>query len=96
MRRMIQHHAVAQAFEKVTVGGTAVGLTSATYTGKQGCFITVEDAQVRYRFDGTDPDLTNGHLINPGGFIEAINSKVLSNIKFISLAGNATLQVSYY
>lgn len=96
MRRMIQHHAVAQAFEKLTVGGTATGLTAATYANKQGCFITVEDASIRYRFDGTDPDASNGHLVAPGGFIELIHPTALSRLSFISLAGNATLQVSYY
>jgi hypothetical protein len=97
MRYMIQHHAVAIDFEALTVtAAAAVGLTTAKVTNRQGCFITVEGGSVKYRFDGSNPTAVLGHTINVGGYLELINAKALQNLRFIALAANATLQVSYY
>lgn len=97
MRSLIQHHAPASGFETLTVtNAAAVGPTAALITNRTGLFITCEAASIRYRFDGTDPTSTVGHLLNAGGYLEILNPVALGKIKFIAIAGNATLQATYY
>ena len=46
------------------VGSAAVGFT---YTGAAiYATITCEDAQIRFRTDGTSPTADEGHVLNPG------------------------------
>ena len=98
MKRMIEHDAPASGFETITVtAAAAVGLTSASYSGKRGCFITVEDNAIRYRYDGSDPTDTSGHLIAVGEGRRFMHPTILSTLKMIGQAGGtATVQVSYY
>ena len=67
-----------QAFagEAITVADTAIGFTAATFQpatapgAASGAFITVETAQIRFRFDGTDPSATVGHIAEIGDVIK--------------------------
>ncbi|CAN5756238.1 hypothetical protein BH24ACT15_BH24ACT15_36400 [soil metagenome] len=62
------------AFEAVTVGATAVGLTAATVSpatsvGARQAFCTVEAASataMRYRMDGVNPTAAVGHWVQAG------------------------------
>ena len=62
------------AFEMLTVAGSAVGFATATYSpnahvGATRAFVTAETAQVRYRYDGTAPTASVGHLLEANGSI---------------------------
>jgi len=61
----------AQDYEKITVSTDAIGITvsklrNSMYGPCTGAFITVEDANVRFRLDGTDPTTTEGHMLTNG------------------------------
>ena len=85
--------------EKITVAGTSIGLTAAKLSSlpkPKKIFITVETAQCRYQFDGTDPDSTTGHLLSPTQSLILEGYSQMNNIKFIRTgATSAILQVSY-
>lgn len=91
------------AFEALTVAGTAVGFTVATYTpdGDTGqpaisAVATVEDAQIRYRTDGTNPSATVGRVANPGDEIVVWGKSDIDAIRFIRTGGvSATLQTEF-
>jgi hypothetical protein len=70
-------------FESITVAATAVGLSSATYSGKQACEFRLETAQVRYRFDGTDPTSAEGVLLEVGDVVSIPNIAAARQTKFI-------------
>lgn len=60
----------AFAYESITISNTAKTLTSDTYTDSEGnravkAIIRVENAQLRYRYDGTNPTASEGMLLNP-------------------------------
>ena len=96
MNKTFSLSAQGKGYESITVGAAAVGLTAATYAGKQGCFITLETTNVRFRYDGTNPTAAEGHLFYIGQSLHFLNSAVLSKIKFISTGANATIRVTYY
>jgi len=93
------------AFEKISVAGTAVGFTATqivkpSTTNGQGriaefALVTVETDQIRYRTDGTDPDATTGHLLDPGDALELDNHDDIRRFKAIRVTATATIQVSY-
>lgn len=90
------------AFEQITVAGTAVGLTAATFAPTAGAgpaksaHIQCETAAVRWRADGTDPTATVGTNMDIGDEIVAWGGYDLNSIKFISRdGGTATLNVHY-
>lgn len=82
--------------ETVSVGSEPVGLT---VTAAQNCIpqvaeITVEDAAIRYRADGTDPTLNEGVGVEIGGVITLLNQGEVNQFRAIRRDGtNATLQV---
>ena len=58
----------AYNYESITVTDTAIGLTASilnTTIKPKRAFLTIETAQLRYRYDGTDPTDTEGHILNP-------------------------------
>ena len=84
------------AYESVPVSSTALGLTAATYENARGAIITVEDAAVRYRLDGTAPTSTEGHVQLAGGVIRLSSADEIKNFRVIRKDSvNATLRVSY-
>lgn len=98
---MIYGGSVMAAFadEKITVN-TAVGFTTATYAPTPGnpafrALVTVETDQVRFRYEGTDPTSSVGHLLDPGDRIVIEGYDNIKNARFIKITNNATLQVTY-
>lgn len=91
--------------EKISVAGTAVGFTStkivrpSTTNGQsrvaEFALVTVETDQIRYQTDGTDPDATTGHLLDPGDVLELDNYDDIRRFKAIRVTATATIQVSY-
>lgn len=95
----------AFAFEALTVtNGAAVGPTAATTktTGKNlaRAVFTVEAGSVRYRYDGTAPTTSVGHLvtITAGNTVSIVveGPQSVRNMLFIATtATNATVSVTY-
>jgi hypothetical protein len=91
-------------YDYLTVSSTAVGLESGSEgmpSGAKGVVITVEDADVRYRMDGTDPTTTEGHLLSVNDVLSFPSwqgnwKSVLAKIKFIAVSGDADLKISYF
>lgn len=81
-------------WEKLTVAGTAVGLSSTTITpsgrpDRKACILTLETAQIRWRVDGTSPDATTGHIMDPGGAITVRGQADLSRFRAIRTGGSS-------
>ena len=57
------------AFEQITVAATAIGLTASNLRdgtdSTREVSLNVQDAQLRYRLDGTNPTSTVGQILNP-------------------------------
>lgn len=88
---------VAFAFETVTVAATAIGLTSGTYKDAIRAMITLEDAQIRMRFDGTDPTAAIGHVANANDIIHLEGTRQLVNFNAIRTgATSGVLRVTYF
>jgi hypothetical protein len=91
------------AVETLTVSSTSKSLTETVYTaGKsreyaERAFITVEDADIRYWANGTDPVAgTSGHLLAAGDSLVLTKSHSIRNFRAIrDGATDAVLQVSY-
>ena len=61
-------------------------------------FCTVEGTSIRYRYDGTDPTETTGHLANVGDIIVMMGPNALANFEFISTTAGSTgasIKVTY-
>lgn len=84
------------AFEKITVGSTAVGLTAATYAGATVAEVTFETAAVRVRRDGTAPTAETGTPFFDKDVLLLTSSDQIAKFKAIrSGATDATIQVAY-
>lgn len=92
---------MALDYEEISVGNTVVGLSQSKVSPANApamtlAFITVEDAPVRYRYDGGDPSATAGHLANVGSSITLFGTNNLRQFKAIrSSTTNARLIVTY-
>ena len=89
---------MANAFEKLTVGAAASGLT-AGILGKCGrARIYIEGADIRYTLDGTTPvGATTGLKILATNTFEVVGAASLAALKWIRDAGvDATAQVQYF
>lgn len=77
----------AATFESITVANTAVGIAAATLLpgGDRavGCEGRLETAQVRYRFDGTDPTASEGVLLEVGDVLPMRAYQEASALKLI-------------
>lgn len=79
---------VGVTFETITIADSAIGFTSTTLrpTGgvpMQRCFGKLETAQVRWRYDGTDPTTTIGLLVDIGDVVEISGAAYLQATRFI-------------
>ena len=83
------------AYESITVSSTAKTLTAATYEARPYAFITVENAQIRFRLDGTAPTATEGHLAEPGDIIHLRNHDQLEDFQAIRVSADAVLKCAY-
>ena len=91
------------AYESLTVAATAKIMTVATYkpattesSHAKRAFITVETAQVRYRYDGTDPTSSEGHILNVNDVLILTGIGNLSKFRAIRTGGTSgVLKVTY-
>lgn len=88
---------VAFAFETVTVAAVAIGLTSGTYLDAIRAMLTIEDEQIRMRFDGTSPTAAIGHIGNADDVIYLEGTEQLGNFKAIRTgAASGVLRATYF
>ena len=88
------------AFEPLSVSGSVVALTAATFAPSDGtnaiaAHVSVEGGQVRWRADGTDPTTSVGTLLGDGDETTVWGSRDIISIRFIATAGGVTLNVHY-
>ena len=85
------------SFEAITVSTTAVGLTAANLKLGIAAKITIVDADLRYRTDGTDASATVGHLLVDGGTLLLDNPSDLLALSMIrDAATDVVVSVSYF
>lgn len=86
----------AFAYESIDVTSAhAEGFTIATMDGAVAANITVENNSVRARWDGTDPETDEGHLLAPGDQIKLDFTADLYHFRAIATGGDAILRVTY-
>lgn len=92
------------AFETLTVDNTAGGVacTAATHSpggapgASRAVFGPVEDASIRYTWDGTAPTTTVGHLANIGNSFALDGPANIGQFRAIRTGGtNAKVPVTY-
>ena len=84
-------------YESVTVSSTAIGIDATGSSGNvpRAATITVEDATIRFRADGSDPTATEGHEAGPGTLIELISRDEVERFRGIRRDGvDATIRVT--
>jgi hypothetical protein len=83
-------------FEALSVAGTAVGFTAATYDDAHKASCRVEGAAVRFRMDDTNPTATVGTVLEVGDAFELESHDEIQRIKFISRdGGTATINAHF-
>lgn len=94
-------------YESVTVTDSATALTSSKYSdvgsvssnsqrGAARAVITVETAQLRYRYDGSDPTSSEGHILNINDVLVLVGPDAIKNFRGIRTGGtSAVLKVTY-
>lgn len=83
-------------FESITVSSTAIGFTTATRVSATSALISVEDDNIRYRLDGTDPTASEGHLLYAGQTQIIEGWLAISQFKAIRVTSDAKLKVTYF
>ena len=91
------------AFENVTSAyNTVATLTAATYTPTgnvppvKRAIITLEDAHVRWRADGTNPAVSTGHLLKIDDVVVLESIEEISNFAIIGLSPtSASIMVTF-
>ena len=92
----------AIGYESVVVSTTAIGIASTVVNGSvtrrgQRALVTVETATIRFRYDGTDPTSTEGHVADPGDALEIVgfdNIDRFSAIRISTATADAIIKVS--
>lgn len=87
-------------FETITVAGTAIGCTAATYGSNNDSHIravlTLAGGVVRYRYDGSNPTASVGHLLHHGDTVVVEGIVNVKNFKAIRAGDvSGTLSVTY-
>ena len=86
---------MALKHEELAVSDTAGGFAAAP-AGANYAFFTVEDDDLRSRYDGTAPTANTGLFFASGDSFEVCGTDVIDEIKFIRTdSGNAQLQIAY-
>ena len=95
-------HLDAFAHEAITVAGTAIGFTAATWGNPSSghaarmALVNVETAPIRWLATG-DPTASTGHPLAAGAQISIYGTADLTSMRFIREGGSsATLRVTYY
>jgi len=92
---------VAFAYESVTVSTAAIGFTLATMNpggapSADRAVITLETAQIRFRYDGTDPTASEGHLLDTGNRLVLEGAENLNKFRAIRTSGtDGVLKVTF-
>ncbi|MGH9257354.1 MAG: hypothetical protein ACRD3C_22570 [Vicinamibacterales bacterium] len=92
--------AQARSYEAITVSTTAVGISAGVLqqsTSGQAtvCALSVEGAEIRYRFDGVAPTATEGHRIPASTTLPLSGFANLSSLRMIRESGSdATVRVT--
>lgn len=79
----------ANQYESIDVEDTAIGFTTALLRSEDDStrcdrvFITAETAQMRFRYDGTAPTDTEGHLLNVGDPLVLDDHQSITDFKAI-------------
>lgn len=83
-------------FQQITVAGTAIGL-DITIPGHSfnKAVISVENANVRVRLDGTDPTTTVGLRLKTDTVFSLENRNEINNFRVISEGGAAILNILF-
>ena len=88
------------AFETLAVSDTAVGFTGATW--RQGehshirAIVTNSGGVIRYRYDGSNPSATVGHLLVHGDMLIIEGSVNINQFRAVKAGTNAgTLSVTF-
>lgn len=88
----------SKSHESITVGATAIGITSALITAlttqNAQAFCTLETAQIRYTTDGTTPTSTVGHLLEVGQSLVLEGLPDITAFRAIRTSGSGTLKVT--
>jgi len=88
----------AQAFETLSVGATAVGITEAIRApGGVPCTwarLSVETQAVRYRLDGIAPTASVGHPLATGVTIDIYGEANVRNLRIIAQTPTASVSVT--
>jgi len=89
-------------FEQLTVTSAVKTLTAAEYQSgnkkAQIAFITVEDYDIRYTYDGSTPSGTVGHLAAAGTAITLFGTHDIENFKCYldgAAGADSTISVTY-
>lgn len=77
-----------KTFEQLTVANTAVGITAAILSPSgqpqiAKCNLRLETAQIRYRWDGTNPTAAVGMILEVGDVLVLDGFETASSIRFI-------------
>jgi hypothetical protein len=88
--------------ESLTVDTNLNVLTASKYKdsvssgGATDAFITLETANMRYRYDGGSPTSSVGHILYDGGVLILKGQNQMSNFKFIQTGANSgSIYVTY-
>jgi len=93
-------------FESISVGSTAAGLSetaykpaSGRYAGReaQAAFLTIEDGDVRWRQDGSDPTAAVGHYLIAGKSLLLQGAQAIYQFRAICATGisRAVMRATY-
>jgi len=88
---------LANGYESLTVTDSAVGTTWASTKTAYKAFMTAETAEMRFRFDGTSPTASEGHLIDDGDTLELYGNANIVNFEAIRTGETSgVLKITYY
>lgn len=87
-------------FATITVSNVAIGLgkTLAQLTEAEQvvAIVTVEDQEIRFRYDGTDPTAGVGHVMGDGDAITLVGPERISRFMMIRKGvSDATVRVTF-
>lgn len=84
------------AYEDLTVAGTALGFTAATYLNADKAFVLCETAAVRFRLDNGTPTATVGDTLEVGERLTLDSAAQIAGFKAIRRDGtSATLRCHF-
>lgn len=85
---------IPKGYQKLTVAGSAVALT--VPDDSNYAVLVCEDADIRWRDDGTDPDATTGMPLFANQPLALDGALLLSKFKAIRQTNSAVLHIAYY